>query len=372
MSRTRRILALLALATIAFPAAPAQASVTVETTPTQITIDVPMELRGGTPEVIARWTRAIDQFWGSTPGSNTFCAGSREVIFRPTFRVLAPGATPTPGWTVVDVVRPAPGVFFVSSVTQGVPPIDARNRDMTASWDATASAATIAHEFGHVIGLPDEYDEVDTNHDGIRQANETTVPRRGFEDSLMAQLAGHVDERLIGLVLTGMHVDTPNPVETPGFPDGTWEGSGVLRGETSKQGARFRFDGAFDFRMTVQDGLVEQGSLTYDLDVVLTIEEGRVDVTGGGTLDLSGSSTDVEMSGEAEVDGSATILGTNVPIHQRAPAGGRFTGTASSRGVVTGDLLLEGQRAFNAAGFTGRIEGPFTAYRTSGSGRCGT
>jgi hypothetical protein len=69
----------------------------------------------------------------------------------------------------------------------------------TGFWGSNTDVATAAHEFGHLLGLFDEYEERDTNANGLREPGETPVPNeRRYPDawlSLMAHEAGSVLQR---------------------------------------------------------------------------------------------------------------------------------------------------------------------------------
>jgi hypothetical protein len=69
----------------------------------------------------------------------------------------------------------------------------------TGFWGSNTDAATAAHEFGHLLGLLDEYEENDTNANGLREPGEKPLPdERRFADawlSLMAHERGSVLSR---------------------------------------------------------------------------------------------------------------------------------------------------------------------------------
>jgi hypothetical protein len=75
----------------------------------------------------------------------------------------------------------------------------------TGFWGSNTDAATAAHEFGHLLGLFDEYVENDANRNGLREPGETPVPDENrYRDawlSLMAHERGSVLQRHVREIL---------------------------------------------------------------------------------------------------------------------------------------------------------------------------
>ena len=160
-----------------------------------ITIDVPIEVVGGTEEMIAGWRSAIDAVWNHGNDGGAFRLCGREVVFNARFvRRPADGQVPR-NVHVVVVEEVAPGERYVSRVWHALGTSPAYS-SRTGFWGSNADALTAAHEFGHLLGLLDEYEENDTNANGLREPGETPLPNeKRFPDawlSLMAQERGSV------------------------------------------------------------------------------------------------------------------------------------------------------------------------------------
>jgi hypothetical protein len=99
---------------------------------------------------------------------------------------------------VVIVERVGEGQSFVSTVSYalGTSPTDSPR---TGAWASNIDAATVAHEFGHLLGLHDEYVENDANGTGRREPGEVPRPDLArYPDasfSLMAVAQGGVLSR---------------------------------------------------------------------------------------------------------------------------------------------------------------------------------
>jgi hypothetical protein len=160
-----------------------------------ITIDVPIEVVGGTDEMLALWWSAIDTVWNRGNDNRAFRICGRDVVFNARFlRRPAEGQVPR-NVHVVVVEDVAPGERYVSRVWHALGTSPAYS-SRTGFWGSTTDPATAAHEFGHLLGLLDEYEENDTNANGLREPGETPLPNeKRFSDawlSLMAQERGSV------------------------------------------------------------------------------------------------------------------------------------------------------------------------------------
>ena len=168
--------------------------------PTTITINVPIEVVGGTDEMVAMWARGIDATWNRGNDGRPFRVCGRDVLFNANF-VRRPSDGQVPRYVHVVVVEDvAPGQPYMSRVWHalGTSPAYASR---TGFWGNNTDAATAAHEFGHLLGLLDEYEENDANANGLREPGETPLPNtRRYPDawlSLMAHERGNVLHRHI-------------------------------------------------------------------------------------------------------------------------------------------------------------------------------
>jgi hypothetical protein len=167
---------------------------------TTIRIVVPIEVVGGTPEMIAVWKRGIEDAWNRGNDGRPFAVCDRQVVFDVRFS-LVPGTGQVPRRVHVVVVEEvAAGQPYVSRVWHALgtaPTYSSR----TGFWGSNTDAATAAHEFGHLLGLLDEYEERDVNANGLREPGETPEPDEGrYPDawlSLMAHERGSVLHRHI-------------------------------------------------------------------------------------------------------------------------------------------------------------------------------
>jgi hypothetical protein len=158
-------------------------------------INVPIEVVGGTDDMIVTWQRGIDRAWNRGNDGRPFGVCGRQVTFVPVFaRRPQEGQVPR-NVHVVVVEEVAAGDRYVSRVWHALGTSPAYS-SRTGFWGSNTDAATAAHEFGHLLGLLDEYEENDTNANGLREPGETPLPdERRYPDawlSLMAQEGGNV------------------------------------------------------------------------------------------------------------------------------------------------------------------------------------
>lgn len=161
----------------------------------RITINVPIEVVGGDAVTVARWQRGINRVWNAGNNGGPFEICGRRVVFNAQF-TLKPSEhalSRTAHVVIVDEVQP--GQSYISRVWHALgtsPTYSVR----TGFWGDDTNAAIAAHEFGHLLGLFDEYVE---NANGLRAPGERPVPDEArFPDawlSLMAQEHGSVLER---------------------------------------------------------------------------------------------------------------------------------------------------------------------------------
>jgi hypothetical protein len=178
---------------------------------TSITINVPIEVVGGSDEMIAMWKRGIDETWNRGNDGRPFEVCGRTVTFNANF-VRRPEDGQVPRNVHVVVVEDvAPGEPYMSRVWHALGTSPAYS-SRTGFWGSNTDAATAAHEFGHLLGLLDEYEENDANANGLREPGETPLPNvRRFPDawlSLMAHEEGSVLHRHIREVVRMHTTDT--------------------------------------------------------------------------------------------------------------------------------------------------------------------
>jgi hypothetical protein len=163
-----------------------------------ITITVPIEVVGGTDDMIALWKRGIEAQWNHGNDGDAFNVCGRTVTFNANFvRRPLDGQVPR-NVHVVVVEDVGPDDRYVSRVWHALGTSPAYS-SRTGFWGSNTDGATAAHEFGHLLGLLDEYEENDANANGLREPGETPLPNeRRYPDawlSLMAQERGSVLQR---------------------------------------------------------------------------------------------------------------------------------------------------------------------------------
>ena len=173
--------------------------------PSRVTVVVPIEVVGGSAPLIAAWRDEIDRAWNRGRDGGPFMVCGREVRFEA--RITARTGfedMPSRASHLVLVADVIPGQRYVSSVwhAPGTLPTESARKGF---WGNDLTPAKAAHEFGHLLGLLDEYTEEDANFNGLRDPGEGSVPDVArFPDawaSLMAYEEGAVLERHIRDVL---------------------------------------------------------------------------------------------------------------------------------------------------------------------------
>jgi hypothetical protein len=172
----------------------------------RIRITVPIDLVGGEDDVAARWNQAIKKFWNDGPFLGYFKYCGKKVEFVPDVHPIAAGQQGRPDADKITMRLVREGVYVRSNVLHHGEFDPANNSG--GNWTSTASDQIIAHEFGHLLGLRDEYFYLDNNHNGKRDPHEPTAPKPEFRDgSLMAGpgkiLQRHIDEAMNKLGITG-------------------------------------------------------------------------------------------------------------------------------------------------------------------------
>lgn len=170
-----------------------------------VTITVPVEVLGGSEALLQRWQQAIDRSWNRGNNGAPFRVCGRDVVFNADFSLRQFPNPLTRAAHVVVVETVTPGQSHISRVWHALgssPAFSAR----TGFWGSNMDGATAAHEFGHLLGLHDEYLEAEG---GMRAPGERPVPDEArFPDawlSLMAQEHGSVLERHVREILRVHH-----------------------------------------------------------------------------------------------------------------------------------------------------------------------
>ena len=118
---------------------------------------VKIDLFHDDPALAGKWKEAITDVWNDEPGLGRrwkYC--DRPVEFVPDIRVFPAGAKGRPDAHKIRVKLLPPGRDIVSKVRWSSKKFDP-NGNSTGVWGSNESDDTIAHEFGHLLGLIDEY-----------------------------------------------------------------------------------------------------------------------------------------------------------------------------------------------------------------------
>jgi len=155
-----------------------------------------------------------------------------------------------------------------------------------------------------------------------------------------------------------------------GFPDGDWEGQPLVWRGSLDEGYVFA-EGAADvtFELSVEDGKVSSGSMKLSgrsSSVVEGPPPVTVNVNVSGNYGLTGTATDVTMTGSLTMRGTAETQGFQVPIDFTTdPGKSSFSPTFVSCNKVTGDLATQHEQHVQAQGINASIDAAFVAVRVS-------
>jgi hypothetical protein len=164
----------------------------------RISIVVPIEFRGdgATPSRVDRWVDQIESFWNGADGVRTY---RNLVIEFMIDAIIRSGKERKNGYHQIYVEKAPPWGYTRSSVSfnltcLGPSPDDRRTFVIKAfecsavesedqKWRSNATSLILAHEFGHLVGLGDEYTGDSTNIN----------PQVSNPQSIMGQVYGEVD-----------------------------------------------------------------------------------------------------------------------------------------------------------------------------------
>lgn len=216
--------------------------------PGTVKITVNIEFAGAaTQSLIDKWAKWIedDDFWGADRSYSCL-----KVVIKANFKLAGQGDQSFHTVNVVDIKH---GRDYRSSV-RWFNPYRPNEHNVTGSWGNREDQDTIAHEFGHVLGLIDEYDKV------TGQPN-PNIP--GSEFSLMGKRGGNILDHHIKDIVR-KHVDKTRC---------EWKGSGSVTETPLKDDYReLTRSTEFEFAFAVdKDGNVS-GEITLTYDAVLTVE----------------------------------------------------------------------------------------------------
>ena len=165
-------------------------------------------------------------------------------------------------------------------------------------------------------------------------------------------------------LLAARPLQVPPPADLPAFPDGEWHGTSFYGGQIENPEVWVTGGGDIVFDMTVADGIVTDGTLEYALSEsgLSATAVGQIDFTG--TMQMSGTAAVVQFAGTANMHGTVSSGGFDVPIDFSGPSAGKLSPSHVTCNQVTGDLATDAREAQEAAGFTTNVTGLFVAIRS--------
>jgi hypothetical protein len=128
---------------------------------------------GASQDYADRASQMINSTWS---GPTQFEGKNYQVTAMISGRVRNPGDPPMPGTNQIDVVQTAQPFAVTSQQDPSNQPFYGASPGHQHSTDMDGTQLTVAHEFGHSMGLPDEYTEGPRNPDGTRNLVRTGPP----------------------------------------------------------------------------------------------------------------------------------------------------------------------------------------------------
>jgi hypothetical protein len=331
---------------------PLRAASTLSVTDAEITIVVPIEVDGGSDTLLGDWMDDIDAAWNRGNNGKAFHYCGRPVRFVPVFKQIAGNGNADPGYHLLIVQDVRPGQYFVSTVFHetGSTPTETNRNGFIAD---TASSATVAHEFGHYLGVDDEYIVIDRNGNGVRDEGDTSRPNTALHsdagDSLMGTLEGAVLQRHIDDALEAHGVEDKVQCPTEILVRGvyTTQPVGGCNGDRASIQARILASGS-------QESLAGEGSVSLSWRPLNRCEYtlfGGYRVAPGTTTTMKVTATYDLRTGHAvtvSTDGrhqslflSGDVIGTGNFIAEwpRVVKGTNVSGTLSSFTVPHGEWV---------------------------------
>ena len=159
-------------------------TITVDRVKKTITMEGTQEFSGnGADQAYCdRATKEINDTWS---GNTTFEGENYQVNSKIKGQVRKDSDPPTPGTNQIQVVKTADPAAVTRQKDPAYQPFYGKKPGHQHSTEDDDGGLTIAHEFGHSMGLKDEYTEGPRNPDGTR-----SVVRTGPKGGLM----GYIDK----------------------------------------------------------------------------------------------------------------------------------------------------------------------------------
>ncbi len=274
---------------------------------------------------VSRIVKAIEDMWNN--GSKVKCY---TFVVKVDARVV--GSQSEAGQAEVDVgldYGPVPVRAFVHGVLHGVAASDplsnspdqrveaAHDPASPTTWPSKTYDQTYAHEFGHILGLDDNYDKAKSG-----------FPVKGASDDLMFRKQGTVTDEMVkrvversgevkladlkcGLV-TESHVD---PIEWYGDKCDDVDGEWLVRGQTASGGL---------IETWIYDAIVDPKTFqeTYKYEALGSIPGGTFRKNGSGRASTAAQpdgSVVLKLDGTV-VTGTITAAGTTQTVSLPVPA----------------------------------------------------